>query len=98
MLRDEWKWQKLLLTRLLLMIDSEVVMKMKRWNRLQNGVWKETEISNLLTVRANKLLVNGKMRAEIVGDSVPFAKVSNKLIYIASLTKWGVKKLSLNKA
>jgi len=98
MLKDEWKWQKLLLTQLLLMIDSEVVMKMKRWNRLQNGVWKETEISNLLTVRANKLLVNGKMRAEIVGDSVPFAKVSNKLICIASLTKWGVKKLSLKKA
>jgi hypothetical protein len=61
-------------------------------------VWKETEISNLQAVRANKLLIN-IIRAEIlVGDSVPFAKVSNKLICIASLTKWGVKKLSLNKA
>ena len=36
-----------------------------------------------------------KIGAELAGDSVPFAKVSNKLICIASLTEWGVKKLSL---
>lgn len=33
-----------------------------------------------------------------VSDSVPFAKGPNKLICIASLTKLGVKKLSLKKA
>jgi len=30
-----------------------------------------------------------------MSDGVPFAQGSNKLIYIASLTKVGVKKLSL---
>lgn len=76
------------------MIDSEVVMKMKSCNRFQVGMWKETEISNLQSVRANRLLIKD-IRAEWVGDSVPFAKVSNKLICIASLTEGGVKKLSL---
>jgi hypothetical protein len=42
------------------MINSEVVMKMKSCNRFQVGMWKETEISNLQTVRANRLLIKYK--------------------------------------
>jgi len=72
-----------------LLIDSVLVIKM------------DAEIvSNIRIEKNTKILNNSRynLYSSYLDSSVPFAKGSNKLFCIASLTKWGVKKLSLKKA
>jgi len=77
---------KIIINLVLFMIDSELVWKWKLKECPFLDYLKETEILNFVTVIALLYLFS---------CSVPFAQGSNKLIYIASWTKVGVKKLSL---
>ena len=76
---------KTIINLVLFMIDSVLVWKWKLKECPFLDYLKETEILNFVTVIALLLF----------SCSVPFAQGSNKLIYIASWTKVGVKKLSL---
>jgi len=69
-----------------LLTDSELVIKL--------------EVEKVFISEIEKLLKSWiyKRLQFYLNHGVPFAQGSNKLFYIASLTKWGVKKLSLKKA